>query len=271
MPGVIITAYSNLASDYGKAVFVVPLLDHFAATKDPALIPVLSSGASLRAAQIEYWRQCLRPYFPPMSQKRYTEIRDEMERFDAGRSMRRFLSMDFLVSMFGSHKTQDVTEPIALIDPASKELIPDSRWREAVGTEQMRSALIITAPSSVQEELRLIHYLQGPGSKSFNILSENCSDFIEGALLAVYGDAGLRFRPRSLNIADAWITSPIFVATGFVSYAKKNAIPLQVAFLPITAGTRRSHFSVHSLSRGALVPDPNQGKIALALRRMSMC
>ena len=65
-PGVIITAYSNLASDYGKAVFVVPMLDHFTATKDPALIPVLSSGASLRAAQIEYWRQCLRPYFPPL-------------------------------------------------------------------------------------------------------------------------------------------------------------------------------------------------------------
>jgi len=52
-PGVVISAYSNLATDYGKAVFVVPVLDHFTATDDPALIPVLSSGATLLAAQIK--------------------------------------------------------------------------------------------------------------------------------------------------------------------------------------------------------------------------
>lgn len=265
-PGVIITAYSNLASDYGKAVFVVPMLDHFTATKDPALIPVLSSSASLRAAQIEYWRRYLRPYFPPMTQERYTEIRNEMEHFDAGRTMRRLLSMEFIGSIFGAHKTQDATEPIALIDPATRELIPNGRWREAVGTEQMRSAVVLTAPSSVQQELRLVHYLEGPQSRTFNILSENCSDFIEGGLLAVYGDTGLRFRPRPLDLADVWITSPLFVATGFVSYAKKNVIPLQVVFLPITAGTRRSHFSVTSISRGALVPAPSQGMIAFGVK-----
>ena len=56
------------------------------------------------------------------------------------------------------------------------------------------------------------------------------------------------------------------VATGFVSYTKKKEIPLRVVFLPITAGTRRSHFSIHSISRGALVPDPNQGKLGFSLR-----
>src|SRR3954468_19899937 len=265
-PGVVITAYSNLATDYGKAVFVVPVLDHFAATNDPSLIPVLSSGASLRAAQIRYWREHLRPYFPPMSQERYTAIREDLDRFDAGRTMRRFLTMEFIGSMLGSHKHQDPTEPIAIVDPATQELIPDGRWREAIGTEQLRSAVVVTAPASISQELRLVQYLRQPQTKSFNVMSGNCSDFVEGALLAVYGDSGLRFRPRFLDLADAWVTSPLLVATGFVSYAKSNAVPLQVKFLPITAGTRRSHFAVHSLSRGALVPDPSQGKMAFALK-----
>src|SRR4051794_10309724 len=151
-PGVVITAYSNLASDYGKAVFVVPALDHFTATNDPSLIPVLSSGASLRAAQISYWREHLRPYFPPMTKERYTEIREEMDRFDAGRTLRRFLTMEFIGSVLGSHKHQDATEPIAIIDPITQELIPDGRWREAIGTEQLRSAVVMTAPATVTQE-----------------------------------------------------------------------------------------------------------------------
>lgn len=265
-PGVVVTAYSNLATDYNKAVFVVPLLDHFAATNDSSLIPVLSSGASLRAAQIRYWREHLRPYFPPIAEERYKEIRDAMDQFDAGRTVRRFLTMEFIGSVLGSHKHQDPTEPMAIIDPATQELIPDGRWREAIGTEQLRSAVIVTAPASIAQELRLVKYLKQPQTKSFNVMSGNCSDFVEGALLAVYSDSGLRFRPRALDIADAWVTSPLVVATGFVSYAQKNAIPLRVEFLPITAGTRRSHFAVHSLSRGALVPDPSQGKMAFALK-----
>jgi hypothetical protein len=265
-PGVIVTAYANLASDYEKTVFVMPLLDHFTATDDPALIPVLSSRASLRAAQIRYWQQHLRTYFPPISQARYVEIRKEMERFDAGQTARRFLTLEFIGTLLGSHKYQDATEPIALIDPATKELIPDGRWREAVGAGHVRSAVVLTAPASLQLELRLIRYLQKPQPKTFNVMANNCSDFVQGALLTVYGDAGLHFRPRSLNVADAWITTPVSVATGFASYVKKNAIPLQVVFLPITAGTRRSQFSVHSVSRGALVPDPTQGKMAFSLK-----
>src|SRR3954452_10706687 len=189
-----------------------------------------------------------------------------MDRFDAGRTMRRFLTMEFIGSMLGSHKHQDPTEPIAIVDPATQELIPDGRWREAIGTEQLRSAVVMTAPASISQELRLVQYLRQPQTKSFNVMSGNCSDFVEGALLAVYGDSGLRFRPRLLDLADAWVTSPLVVATGFVSYAKSNAVPLRVNFLPITAGTRRSHFAVHSLSRGALVPDPSQGKMAFALK-----
>ena len=265
-PGIVITAYANLASDYSKSVFVLPMLDHFAGTDNVESIPVLSSGASLRAAQIEYWRNHLRPYFPPMTQQRYTEIRDEMERFDAGRELRRFLTMEFIGTMLGSHKHQDATEPIALIDPLTKELIPDGRWREAVGAEQMRSAVVITAPASLEQELHLIRFLKEPQAKTFNVMSENCSDFVQGALMAVYGDSGLHFRPRSVDFADAWITSPLFVATGFVSFAKKKPEPLRVVFLPIIAGTRRSHFSVHSISRGALVPEPSQGKMAFTLK-----
>jgi len=265
-PGVVITSYANLASDYRKSVFVMPMLDHFAGTDNAEAIPVLSSGASLRAAQIDYWRRHLRPYFPPMTQERYTAIREDMERFDAGRTVRRFLTMEFIGTMLGSHKHQDATEPIALIDPLTKELIPDGRWREAVGAEQMRSAVVITARASIEQELRLVPFLKAPQAKEFNVMSENCSDFVEGALLAVYGESGLRFRRRSVDFADAWITSPITVATGFVSYTKKKPEPVRVVFLPIFAGTRRSHYSVHSISRGALVPEPSQGKMAFSLK-----
>jgi hypothetical protein len=223
---------------------VVPVLNHFTATDDPAQIPVLTSGPSLRAAQIEYWRAHLRPYFPPMAQTRYAELREELERFDAGRTLRRFLTMEFIGTLMGSHKHQDSTEPIALIDPVTKELIPEGRWREAIGTEHMRSAVMLTAPSSIQQELRIVQYIRDQQSTTFNVMSDNCSDFVRGALSAVFGDAGLQFRPRALDIADAWITSPLFVATGFVSYTRKNSIPLRVVFLPITAGTRRSRFIV---------------------------
>ena len=201
-----------------------------------------------------------------MSQERYGEIREDLDRFDAGRTMRRFLTMEFIGSILGSHKHQDPTEPIALMDPSTQELVPDGRWREAIGTEQMRSAVAMTAPASLAQELRLVQYLKQPEMKSFKVMSGNCSDFVEGALLAVYGDSGLRFRPRSSDIADAWVTSPLVVATGFTTYAKKNGIPLEIKFLPITAGTRRSHFAVHSISRGALVPDPSQGRMAFALK-----
>ena len=265
-PGVIITAYANIASDYTKALIVLPVLGHFSATDDVAQIPVLSSGASLRAAQIQYWRDHLRPYLPRMTQERYVELRRDLERFDAGRTVRKFLTMEFIGTMLSSHKYQDTTEPIALVDPTTKELIPDGRWREAVGTQQMRSAVVITAPATLEQEMRLVRYLEKPPSRAFNVMSENCSDFVEGALLSVYGDAGLHFRPRRFDFADAWITSPLLVATGFVSYAKERGTPLRVVFLPITAGTRRSRFSVHSLSRGALVPDPNQGKVAFGLK-----
>ena len=128
-PGVVITFYPNLAADYTKSVFVVPLLDHLTAVDNPERIPVLSSGPSLRAAQIVYWRQHLRPYFPPMKQERYAEVRAELDRFELGRTMRRFFTMEFIGTMLGSHKHQDATEPIALIDPATQELIPDGRWR----------------------------------------------------------------------------------------------------------------------------------------------
>jgi hypothetical protein len=37
-------------------VLVVPVRDHFFATADPGRVPLLSSGASLAAMQIEYWR-----------------------------------------------------------------------------------------------------------------------------------------------------------------------------------------------------------------------
>ncbi len=266
VPGVIVTAYANLASDYNKAIFVLPLLDHLVATHDPGKIPVLSSGSSLRAAQITYWREHLRKYFPPMRQGRYTELRADLDRFDAGRTMRRFLTMEFIGTLIAGHKHQDATEPIALIDPETKELIPDGRWREAVGAEHLRSAVVITAPASLAQELRLVAYLSNPPFNAFNAMTANCSDFVERALLTVYGDSGLRFRKRQLDLADAWITSPLFIATGFLSYLKSNDVPTRVNFIPITAGTRRSHFSVHSISRGALVPDPAQGKLAFSLK-----
>lgn len=111
-PGAVITTYASLATDYGKSVFVVPVLDHFTATNDTALVPVVSSGATLRAAQIEYWRRHLRTYFPPLTQERDDAIRLETDRFDAGRTIRRIISLEFIGTLLASHRKQDSTEPL---------------------------------------------------------------------------------------------------------------------------------------------------------------
>jgi hypothetical protein len=56
------------------------------------------------------------------------------------------------------------------------------------------------------------------------------------------------------------------VATGFVNYAKRNDVPITVTVVPMLAGTRRPSASITSTSRGALIPNPAQGKLAFGLK-----
>ena len=264
--GAVITRYANLAPGYEKTVFAVPVLDHFTATADPQLVPVISSGGTLEAMQMEYWRRHLKPYLPPLSQQQYEAMRAEAERFNFARTVRQVMTLEFLGTVLGAHKKHFPTEPFALIDPLTKELIPNGRWREAIGAAHIRRSTIVTTPASPDRERALIEYIQGPNTEPFNVLSDNCSDFVKGALIAVFPDAKPRFRPRALEVADAWITSPLAVATDFLSYLNREKVPMDVSVVPMMAGTRRPTASITSISRGALIPNTSQGKIAFALK-----
>lgn len=264
--GAVITRYANLAPGYTNTVFAVPILDHFTATADPKLVPAISSGGTLETMQMEYWRRHLKPYFPPLSQEQYEAMRDEAERFDFGRTVRQVMTFEFLGTVLGAHKKRYPTEPFALIDPLTKELIPNGRWREAIGAGHIRRSMIITTQASPERARSLITYIQGPNTQPFNVLSDNCSDFVKGALIAVFPESKPRFRARSLEIADAWITSPLAVATDFLSYLNREKVPIHVSVVPMMAGTRRPTASITSISRGALIPNTSQGKIAFALK-----
>lgn len=265
-PGAILTRYSNVASGYDSSLFVVPIRDHLTATGDPNLVPTLSSGGTLEAMQMEYWRAHLRPYLPALSQEQYELMRDKLKHFDAGRTIRRAITMEYLVALLGPHKKRYATEPIAMIHPVTSELIPDGRWRESVGVQHMRSSVIITASTSLEQEQRLVRLAAETGPQQFNALSNNCSDFVARGLIAVFGDSGFRMRPRALHVADAWITTPIAVATDFVAYAKRQKVPLHIQSMPMLAGTRRPTAAITSISRGALVPDASQGKMAFSMK-----
>jgi len=265
-PGAIVTRYANVAFGYVQSLFVAPVRDHFTATSDPSAVPALSSGGTLEAMQMEYWRLHLKSYFPPLSQEQYHVMREELDRFDAGRTFRRTITMDYLIALLGPHKKRYGTEPIAIIHPDTGELIPNGRWRESIGVQHMRNSLIITASTSPEQEERLLSYVRDATVGEFNALTDNCSDFVANSLVAVFGDSGLRLRPRVLHVADAWITTPIAVATDFLVYAKRQNVPLHVQLVPMMAGTRRPTAAITSISRGALVPDASQGKLAFSMK-----
>ncbi len=264
--GVVITKYPDLASGYDKTIFVAPLIAHFGAVDDPQSIPVLSSASTLYALQIQYWRDHLKPYLPTLSQAQYREMTRKQSEFNAGRTIRRLLTMEFLAKLLAGHPDQYSINSIAMTEPQSADLIPNGRWREAIGVEHLRSSVIITVPATLRDELQLAPVIDRLQRDPFNVLTNNCSDFTKQGLKAVLGDHGLHIRPRALDPADAWITSPLLVTTGLVQYAKKHALPLHVLWMPMLASTRRPSFSVKPISRGALVPDPNQGKIAFGLK-----
>lgn len=148
----------------------------------------------------------------------------------------------------------------------TEALIPNGAWREAIGARHVRRATIVSVPAELQQELQLTEFIERSQNEPFNTLSNNFSDFVKKGLLNVLGGYGMRLRPRSLDPADAWITSPLIVATSFLNYANENQVPLNVAFLPMLAGTGRPTASVKSSARGALVPAPNQVKLALSLK-----
>lgn len=261
-----VTRYANLAYGYDRSIFVAPIRDHFMATNDERMIPALSSGGTLEAMQIEYWRSHLRPYLPPFTEARYQELRDELERFDAGRTFRRIINFEILIGALAPQKKKYPTEPIAIIDPVTNEMIPNGRWREAIGAAHMRTSMMLTAPASSEEEARLIPFIAKVKQQPFQALKDNCSDFVERALVEVFGDRGLRFRARQAKIADGWVTSPLSVATDFLRYAERERIEISVQPVPMLSGTRRPTARVTSLSRGSLVPNATQGKMAFGLK-----
>jgi hypothetical protein len=261
-----VTRYANLAYGYDRSIFAAPIRDHFMATSDPRMVPALSSGGTLEAMQIEYWRTHLRPYLPPFSQSRYEELRDELERFDAGRAFRRTINLEILIGVLAPHKKKYPTEPIAIIEPMTGEMIPNGRWREAIGTAHMRTSMILTAPATLEQETKLVGFIKQVNTVPFQALSDNCSDFVERALVQVFGSTGLRFRSRQAKIADGWVTSPLSVATDFLRYAERERIPISVQTVPMLSGTRRPTARVTSLSRGSLIPNATQGKLAFSMK-----
>jgi hypothetical protein len=265
-PGAVITRYANVAAGYDKSLFVASIRDHFTGTSDPHLLPVLSSGGTLEAMQMEYWRLHLKPYLPPISQAKYETMRADLDRFDAGRTFRRAITMDYLIALLGPHKKKYPTEPIAIIHPVTKELIPNGRWRESIGVQQMRNSIIITVPATQEQEDRLLAFIPTATPHEFNAMTDNCSDFVAEALVKVFGDSGMRLRPTFLHVADAWITTPLAVATDFTGFARRQKLPMNVTPVPMTAGTRRPTATITSISRGALVPDTSQGKMAFFMK-----
>jgi hypothetical protein len=264
-PGVVITRYLNLAYGYDRSVFVAPLRPHFTATTDPDQVPALINDQTLRTMQIAYWRTHLRPYLAPLSQERYQKLRHDVEG-DAGRTLRGLLSLETELGALEPHKKESPTEPIALIDPVTQELVPNGLWREAIGAAYARTAMMITAPATPEQEARLINFVAAVNKQPFQALADNCSDFVERGLFTVFSDSGLRFRPRILNIADAWVTNPLRIATDFLAYTKRQQVPVTVTRVPMIAGTRRPTAKMRSLTRGALVPDPSQGKLMFGIK-----
>lgn len=265
-PGVVATRYLKLAWGYDRSVFVVPTRDHFTATSDLEQVPALSDEATLEEMQIAYWRTHLRPYLPPLTHERYEQLRRQAGLSNVGRTVRGIASLETVLGALEPQHRTSPTEPVALLDPLTKELIPNGHWREAVGASHLRTAMMITAPAAAEQEHRLIDFITAENKKPFQAVADNCSDFVERGLLAVYGDSGLRFRPRIANVADAWITNPLGVATDFISFTKRRQMDISVTEIPMIAGTRRATAPIHSLTRGALVPAPSQGKLIFGLK-----
>ena len=236
-PGVVITKYPNLATDYDNTVFVAPLIAHFYAVDDVRSLPVLTSSSVLRTLQAEYWRDHLKPYLPALSQQRHEDLLVQQSRFHAGKAVREVLTLNFLGKLLGGRQQSSSVDSIALMDSSTEELIPNGPWREAIGARHVRSATIITVPAELDEELKLTEFIGRSQNESFNTLSDNCSDFVKKGLLTVLASKGMSFRHRLRDPADAWITSPLLVATSFLQYAKDKKVPLNVAFLPMLAGT----------------------------------
>jgi hypothetical protein len=265
-PGVVITKYPSLASDHGETIFVVPLGAHFSAVDDPRSVPSLTSTGTVTTLQIRYWRDHLRPFLPPLSSKRVEALLVAKSKFRLGSRIRGFLTLNFLGKLLGARDGPYSTNTIVLIDPLTQERIPNGNWREAIGAEHVRSATILTLPAELSQELKLMAFIEHSQHEPFNTLSNNCSDFVRKGLLTVFAGKGMRFRPKGLDLADVWITSPLFVATNFFDYANQKKLPLRVSFMPVFAGTARPSPSVKSIVRGALVPEPTQGKLAFALK-----
>lgn len=266
-PGIVIHRYAGLASGYQGTIMVVPLPAHLVASADTRNAPVLSSEGTLEAMQIEYWHDHLQPFLRPLSNEQYQQLRAQAEKFDAGRTFRRIVGFEYVARLFsGRGDKHHDTESFALLDPKTKALVPNGRWREVIGANHQRSMTFVTARTGVDEEKRLIGFLRQFSAATFNPLSDNCSDFAQAGLLTVFGNSGLRFRPRALEFANAWITSPISVASDFSRFIKRTQLPSEVEYLPMLAGTRRPTLPITSLARGTLIPNPQQGKAVFGVK-----
>lgn len=264
--GVVITKYPSLAAGYDHTVFVAPLMAHFNAVSDSQLAPVLGSGDTLRNLQRQYWQNNLKIYLPPLTRERYRSLFKEQSKFRVGRLFHSLVTLEFLAKLLGSHQSRYLENSIAITDPETEELIPNGFWREAIGAQYVRDSTIITVPAEVRQELQLAEFIEHAQREPFSTLSNNCSDFAKKGLLAVFAGKGLHFRSRAKDPANAWITSPLLIATSFLDYAKRNNLPVSVIFRPMLAGTGRPSTSIMAISQGALVPSPDQGKLAFSVK-----
>ena len=202
--GAVVNRYATIAPLYKKSMIVLPLQDHLTGTPDRRSVPVATSGGTLEAIQIEYWRNHLRDVLPPLTMEQYEALVAEEKRFDAGRTFRRALQFEFIGKLAAPAAKHYPTDPFALIDPTNQELIPNGRWRESVGVLHSRAGIMITAVTTSQQEQRLIPFLTGALEvEPFHALANNCSDFVKRALATVFEESNPQFRTRAMAVADA--------------------------------------------------------------------
>ena len=116
--GAVVNRYATIAPLYTKTMIVLPLQDHLTGTPDRRSVPVATSGGTLEAIQIEYWRNHLRDALPPLTQAQYDALVSEENRSDAGRTLRRALQFELIGKLAAPPAKHYPTEPFALIDPS---------------------------------------------------------------------------------------------------------------------------------------------------------
>lgn len=264
-PGVVISKYAGAIWGSEQSVLIVPIMEHFFATKDWEDRPLLSSEAVLIDMQKEYWRKYLQKDIPPMSQAQYEEYKEELKEFNLGRILKKAARFEYLAELLVKSPLREPTEPIAIREPQTGQLIPNGGWRQAVGAQHVRDSVIFVGETTDEEEERLIAFVNRSGREPFNIFTANCTNLAKRGLKEVFGRS-IGFRAVLRDLSNVGAAVPLSIATDFLKYLKKSQKAYQVAYLPMQPGTRTPSLTNKSVANGAIFPDASQGKIAFGAK-----